>query len=75
MQLIGPFVGRQRPRSSQKYHLARILPFQLRQGFPELAIEREWKLTRIRNQIKISNWNVAPRYPSARAQKHRSGRR
>ena len=41
----------------------------------EAAIEREWKLTRIRNQIKISNWNVAPRYPSARAQKHRSGRR
>ena len=26
----------------------------------QAAIEREWKLTRIRDQIKIPNWNVSP---------------
>ena len=26
----------------------------------EAAIEREWNLTRIRDQIKIPNWNVSP---------------
>ena len=26
----------------------------------EAAIEREWKLTRIRDQIKIPNWNFSP---------------
>ena len=29
----------------------------------EAAIAREWKLTRIRGQIKIPNWNVSPTLP------------
>ena len=29
----------------------------------QAAIEREWKLTRIRDQIKIPNWNVSPVLP------------
>ena len=29
----------------------------------EAAIEREWKLTRIHDQIKIPNWNVSPTLP------------
>ena len=31
----------------------------------EAAIKREWKLTRIRDQINRINWNDAPRYLSA----------
>ena len=29
----------------------------------QAAIEREWNLTRVRDQIKISNWNVSPVLP------------
>ena len=29
----------------------------------QAAIEREWKLSRIRDQIKIPNWNVSPTLP------------